>query len=79
MALPTSDLRALLTLLLAGGRSPPRHALLDCFASPAELLAAGPEAWLAAGCDELQVARLQTPMHAPWTPPCSGASSPAIT
>ncbi|MBB4728216.1 DNA-processing protein DprA [Xanthomonas arboricola] len=61
MALPTSDLRALLTLLLAGGRSPPRHALLDCFASPAELLAAGPEAWLAAGCDELQAARLQTP------------------
>lgn len=65
MALPTSDLRALLTLLLAGGRSPPRHALLDCFASPAELIAAGPEARLAAGCDELQVARLQTPMHAP--------------
>ncbi|NIJ75043.1 DNA processing protein [Xanthomonas campestris] len=61
MALPTSDLRALLTLLLAGGRSPPRNALLSRFASPAEILTAGPQAWRAAGCDELQAARLQTP------------------
>ncbi|PPT95424.1 DNA-processing protein DprA [Xanthomonas arboricola] len=61
MALPTSDLRALLTLLLAGGRSPPRKALLTTFGAAAEMLAAGPAAWRSAGCDELQTALLQTP------------------
>ncbi|PPU76051.1 MULTISPECIES: DNA-processing protein DprA [Xanthomonas] len=61
MAHTDSDLRALLTLLLAGGRSPPRRALLGDFASPAGVLAAGPDAWRAAGCDALQTARLQAP------------------
>ncbi|CAD1796326.1 DNA-protecting protein DprA [Xanthomonas euroxanthea] len=61
MALTTPDLRAFLTLLMAGGRSPPRSALLRCFGSPAEILVAGHEAWRAAGCDDLQAARLQAP------------------
>ncbi|CAE1139337.1 DNA-processing protein DprA [Xanthomonas euroxanthea] len=61
MALPTPDLRAFLILLMAGGRSPPRSTLLRCFGSPAEILVAGHEAWRAAGCDDLQAARLQAP------------------
>ncbi|MEQ8034454.1 DNA-processing protein DprA [Xanthomonas sp. WHRI 6106] len=61
MALTAPDLRALLILLLAGGRSPPRKALLTTFASAAEMLAAGPEAWRSAGCDEVQSQRLHAP------------------
>ncbi|MBB3826343.1 DNA-processing protein DprA [Xanthomonas arboricola] len=61
MALTAPDLRALLILLLAGGRSPPRKALLTTFASTAEMLAAGPEAWRSAGCDEVQSQRLHAP------------------
>ncbi|MBB5865015.1 DNA-processing protein DprA [Xanthomonas sp. 3058] len=61
MPLTAHDLRALLILLLAGGRSPPRRALLTAFASPAEMLTGGPEAWRTAGCDQQQSARLQTP------------------
>ncbi|MBB4594534.1 DNA-processing protein DprA [Xanthomonas cannabis] len=61
MALTAPDLRALLILLLAGGRSPPRKALLTTFASAAQMLAAGPEAWRSAGCDEVQSQRLHTP------------------
>ncbi|MCC4603931.1 DNA-processing protein DprA [Xanthomonas campestris] len=60
-----SDLRALLILLLAGGRSPPRRALMSTHASPSDILAAGPGAWRAAGCDALQSERLQSPdLHA---------------
>lgn len=61
MALIAPDLRALLILLLAGGRSPPRRTLLTTFASPAEILAAGSDAWRAAGCDALQSALLRVP------------------
>ncbi|WOB47852.1 DNA-processing protein DprA [Xanthomonas hydrangeae] len=61
MALTAPDLRALLILLLAGGRSPPRRTLLTTFASPAEILAAGSDAWRAAGCDALQSALLRVP------------------
>ncbi|WP_349656147.1 DNA-processing protein DprA [Xanthomonas sp. 10-10] len=59
---PTSpDLRALLILLLAGGRSPPRRALMSACATASDILTAGPAAWRAAGCDELQSERLQSP------------------
>ncbi|MCC8539067.1 DNA-processing protein DprA [Xanthomonas axonopodis pv. poinsettiicola] len=61
MAQTDSDLRALLILLLAGGRSPPRRALMSAHASPSDILAAGPDAWRAAGCDALQSERLQSP------------------
>ncbi|APO95359.1 DNA-processing protein DprA [Xanthomonas vesicatoria] len=61
MASISSDLRALLTLLLAGGRSPPRRALISAHANLSDILAAGPGAWRAAGCDELQSERLQSP------------------
>ncbi|WAT14889.1 DNA-processing protein DprA [Xanthomonas fragariae] len=61
MALTSPDLRALLILLLAGGRTLPRRALLTSFASPAGILAAGPDVWRAAGCNEVQSANLQTP------------------
>ncbi|MEQ7419887.1 DNA-processing protein DprA [Xanthomonas campestris pv. campestris] len=60
MDLTEPDRRALLTLLLAGGRSPPRRALLDAFDAPSQILAAGPATWRAAGCDALQIAKLQT-------------------
>ncbi|MCS3846219.1 DNA processing protein [Xanthomonas arboricola] len=61
MDLTEPDRRALLTLMLAGGRSPPRRALLDAFDAPSQILAAGPATWRAAGCDALQIAKLQTP------------------
>ncbi|MEA9788931.1 DNA-processing protein DprA [Xanthomonas campestris pv. raphani] len=61
MDLIEPDRRALLTLLLAGGRSPPRRALLDAFDAPSQILAAGPATWRAAGCDALQIAKLQAP------------------
>ncbi|MBV6844514.1 DNA-processing protein DprA [Xanthomonas campestris pv. paulliniae] len=61
MAQTAPDLRALLILLLAGGRSPPRRKLLTSYGSASEMLAAGPEAWRAAGCDEVQAALLQGP------------------
>lgn len=61
MAPSSPDLRALLTLLLAGGRSPPRRALMSAYASPSDILTAGPGVWRAAGCDALQSERLQSP------------------
>ncbi|RBF18692.1 DNA-processing protein DprA, partial [Xanthomonas oryzae] len=61
MALIAPDVRALLILLLAGGRTPPRRKMLNSFRSAVESLAAGPEAWRFAGCDEAQSALLQTP------------------
>ncbi|TQV17049.1 DNA-protecting protein DprA, partial [Xanthomonas perforans] len=61
MAQTAPDLRALLILLLAGGRSPPRRKLLTSYGSASEMLAAGPGAWRAAGCDEVQAALLQGP------------------
>ncbi|WVL64545.1 DNA-processing protein DprA [Xanthomonas campestris pv. campestris] len=61
MDLTEPDRRALLTILLAGGRSPPRRALLDAFDAPSQILAAGPATWRAAGCGALQIAKLQTP------------------
>ncbi|OQP73605.1 DNA protecting protein DprA [Xanthomonas phaseoli pv. syngonii LMG 9055] len=65
MAQTAPDLRALLILLLAGGRSPPRRKLLTSYESASEMLAAGPGAWRAAGCDEVQAALLQNPdLHA---------------
>ncbi|ASL02297.1 DNA-processing protein DprA [Xanthomonas citri] len=61
MAQTAPDLRALLILLLAGGRSPPRRKLLTSYGSASEMLAAGAGAWRAAGCDEVQAALLQSP------------------
>ncbi len=61
MNLTAPDLRSLLILVLAGGRRPPRRALLTNASAPAEILAGGSEAWRAAGCDEEQAARLQAP------------------
>ncbi|KAB7767103.1 DNA processing protein DprA, partial [Xanthomonas maliensis] len=61
MASTAPDLYALLVLLLAGGRSPPRRNLLERSASPAAALAAGVEHWRVAGCDAEQCARLRRP------------------
>ncbi|WP_434989223.1 DNA-processing protein DprA [Xanthomonas melonis] len=61
MTQTAANLRDLLVVLLAGGRSPPRRALLESFSTATALLAAGPQAWRAAGCDDLQTARLQAP------------------
>ncbi|MCD9027351.1 DNA-processing protein DprA [Luteimonas sp. BDR2-5] len=59
LAAPT-DTDALLRLVLAGGASAPRRALLDG-ARPAAALAAGSGAWRAAGLDAAQVAALRAP------------------
>lgn len=54
------ETRALLALVLAGGRTRPLRDLLDHFGSASHALAAGPRAWQAAGLDRQQVQALGT-------------------
>ena len=45
---------ALLAMVLAGGPCPPRQRLLERHGNAARALAAGPDAWRRAGCDDAQ-------------------------
>ncbi|WP_024891860.1 DNA-processing protein DprA [Luteimonas huabeiensis] len=58
---PDADTDCLLRLAAAGGALAPRRALLAAHASPAAALAAGPEAWAAAGLDAAQRRALRAP------------------
>lgn len=55
------DTEALLRLVLAGGRSAPRRALIGTHGTAAAALAAGPAAWTASGLDPRQAAALASP------------------
>lgn len=59
--MPIDDLTALAMLVLAGGASGPRRALLDQHGSPAAALAAGSAAWRAAGLNDGQALALRRP------------------
>ncbi|WP_225764985.1 DNA-processing protein DprA [Stenotrophomonas sp. Marseille-Q4652] len=56
--------QALLALVLAAGPTAPRRHLLERFPDPAQALAAGPEAWIAAGCTQAQRQALAHPDQA---------------
>src|SRR5690606_7591560 len=67
----TPDDLALLRLIECGGASAPRRRLLERFATPAAVLAAGPPAWRDAGLDEAQARALDDapplpPRHCDW-------------
>ena len=67
----TPDDLALLRLIECGGASAPRRRLLERFATPAAVLAAGPPAWREAGLDEAQARALDDapplpPRHCDW-------------